>query len=80
MSSPMFTKDWVYNLEEVPPSSEAGRVIALALSFSGIACLFVVLRLGVRWRSTQAIGVGINHLLSESPADSVVVRRLCYYC
>jgi hypothetical protein len=79
MSSPMFTKDWVYNLEEVPPSSEAGRVIALALSFSGIACLFVVLRLGVRRRSTQAIGVKIDHLSSKSPADSVLVRRLCYH-
>jgi hypothetical protein len=80
MSSPMFTKGWVYNLEEVPQSSEAGRVIALALSFSGIACSFVVLRLGVRWRSTQAIGVDIHHLLLKSPADRIVVRRLCYYC
>lgn len=60
MSPPRFTLGWVYNLESTPDSTDAGRVIALALSFSAIACLFVVLRLGIRWKTVKSIGVRIS--------------------
>lgn len=69
MSPPNFTKGWVYNLEEIPNSTEAGRVIALALTFSVTACLFVVLRLGVRWKTTKIIGVDTCRYPFESPSD-----------
>lgn len=58
MSSPRFTNGWVYNLEETPDSTEAGRVIALAVTLSVAACSFVALRLGIRWKMMQRIGVG----------------------
>lgn len=57
MPHPRFTQGWVYNLKGIPDSTEASRVIALALTFSALACLLVALRLGVRSRTSGAIGV-----------------------
>ena len=59
MSAPRFTVGWVYNLENVPESTQAGRVIALALTLSLAACFFVALRLGIRWKTIHTIGVRV---------------------
>lgn len=58
VSIPPFTQGWVYNLEVIPDRSEAGRVIALALTFSTVACLLVLLRFVMRWKVVGLIGVG----------------------
>ncbi|OQO08264.1 hypothetical protein B0A48_06134 [Cryoendolithus antarcticus] len=56
MSSPRYTTGWVYNLQTVPKSTNAGHVIALASSFSAIALLSIIIRIATRFKILKGIG------------------------
>nr|OQO26986.1 hypothetical protein B0A51_05003 [Rachicladosporium sp. CCFEE 5018] len=56
MSSPRYTTGWVYNLQTVPTSTNAGHVIALASSFSAIALLSIIIRIVTRFKILKGIG------------------------
>jgi hypothetical protein len=73
MSAPRFTDGWVYNLHEVPEYTEAGRVIALALTLSVAACSLVALRLGIRWKTIHTIGVCVRGHRYRAVTNSVTV-------
>lgn len=73
MSAPRFTRGWVYNLEDIPESTEAGRVITLALTLSIAACSFVALRLAMRWKTIHTIGVRVRSEQYWAATDSITV-------
>lgn len=73
MSAPQFTRGWVYNLEDIPESTEAGRIIALALTLSIAACSFVALRLAIRWKTIHTIGVSIRDDQYWTATDNITV-------
>ncbi|KAF2724762.1 hypothetical protein K431DRAFT_217188 [Polychaeton citri CBS 116435] len=50
MGAPSFTVGWVYHLEIPPHKTDAGRIIAVAIAFSALACLSVLLRFLGRWK------------------------------
>ncbi|KAK6436449.1 hypothetical protein LTR95_007367 [Oleoguttula sp. CCFEE 5521] len=56
MSSPRYTTGWVYNLQTVPKSTNAGHLIALASSFSAIALLSIIIRIATKIKILKGIG------------------------
>ena len=57
MPAPAFTVGWVQNLKKAPPSTDAGQVIALAVAFSAIAIISILLRVWSRWKVLNAGGL-----------------------
>jgi hypothetical protein len=68
MSPPRYTTGWVYNLDTAPQSTDAGRVIALAISFSTISLLCIISRVITRMKILK--GVGLDDV---SAAASMVI-------
>lgn len=56
-AAPQYTIGWVYNLHTAPEATNAGKVIAIATSFSAIALLCIIIRLVIRGRLLKAIGL-----------------------
>ncbi|KXL49959.1 hypothetical protein M433DRAFT_457922 [Acidomyces richmondensis BFW] len=57
MASSRYGVGWVYNLHTSPKSTDAGKIIAIACSFSTIALMSVVLRFAQRWKIVKAFGL-----------------------
>ncbi|KAK3674090.1 hypothetical protein LTR78_005937 [Recurvomyces mirabilis] len=57
MSPPHLTAGWVYGLESVPSTTEAGKIIAIAIAFSIISLVSVLVRFTQRWKLLHTIGL-----------------------
>ena len=57
MSAPPFTLGWVRNLDTAPSYTDAGKIIAIASTFSAISLLCILLRFAQRWKAFKAVGL-----------------------
>jgi hypothetical protein len=56
MPGPPLTLGWVYNLQQTPSSTDAGRIIAIAAAFLAISITAVIVRFTQRWAKLKTFG------------------------
>ena len=57
MLAPHLTVGWVYGLDSAPSSTDARKIIAIAVAFSAISLLSILVRFTQRWTLLHTIGL-----------------------